>query len=221
MRGAGPYRAFTLIEMLVVIAIISILIALLLPAIQKIQENSDKTKCLSNLRQISQAAMTYFGDLGEGLPYLGDNQNDWDKFGRAAALLMPYLKYQAEIFDCPANPGIDREHNWEITNAPGFYTEYEFNGFLCCYGTDNRTRWRRQNGIFDYSQAAYAYDHPYLPYATGGYNPDRDRPHRGGINVAYLDGHAAWLPDADMGPLAPSQQTTEKTFYNRGHSFWK
>jgi prepilin-type N-terminal cleavage/methylation domain-containing protein/prepilin-type processing-associated H-X9-DG protein len=211
--------AFTLIELLVVIAIIAILIALLFPAVRKVEENSQKTKCLSNLRQIAQAAMTYFGELGEGLPDLGPGAQDWDKFGRAAANLMPYVKYQPEVFDCPANPGINRESRLEITNAPGHYTEYEFNGFICVYGVaGSSTRSRRQSGIFDYSQAAYAWDFPYDPRPGPEYDPNNDRAHAGGINVAYLDGHAAWLPDDQMGSFSPAN---ENTFYNKGHRFWK
>ena len=61
-------RAFTLVELLVVVAIIAILLALLLPTLNRAREHSRRIACASNLRQLAHALVLYGNDNGGWFP---------------------------------------------------------------------------------------------------------------------------------------------------------
>lgn len=67
-QGSGP-KAFTLVELLVVIGIISILVGVLLPALSAARRSAETAQCLSNLRQIGQGFAMYTSEhLGWIIP---------------------------------------------------------------------------------------------------------------------------------------------------------
>jgi prepilin-type N-terminal cleavage/methylation domain-containing protein len=97
-------RAFSLIELLVVMTIIGILIALLLPAVQSAREQSRRMKCQNNLKQIG-AALLEFNNVHHEFPASSrwppgsdiDRKNNPNLYQTWAIMILPYME-EAELF---------------------------------------------------------------------------------------------------------------------------
>jgi len=100
LRAVGR-GAFTLVELLVMIAIIAVLLGLLLPAVQKVREAANQTKCANNLKQIG-LAMLHYESAHEKFPP-GSVVTTSAEHG-VFPFLLPYLEQQMPYrWDVPYN----------------------------------------------------------------------------------------------------------------------
>src|SRR5262245_10843060 len=113
-------KGFTLIELLVVISVISILIGLLLPAVQKVREAAARIQCQNNLHQIGLALHNYH-DAKQAFPpgYVAtvpytDGATDTTPGWGWAAYLLPYIE-QDNLFR-------QLNFNQPVQNSPAIQT---------------------------------------------------------------------------------------------------
>ncbi len=102
-RSLQSRKGFTLIEMLVVIAILALLVALISPAVSSSLERAKTAQCLSNLRQLNVALLSFISESGklppvsqaEGSPAVPNgHRNRW----YTGAFLGPYLDEEIPLF---------------------------------------------------------------------------------------------------------------------------
>ena len=184
-------RAFTLVEVLVVVAVIAILAALLLPALSRGKERARRARCAANLRQVALATFMYVDDHEDTFPIQpedglavvavgGHGTNFYDQ-------LMPYLT-QPGVWVCPSTKA-----------EPGELMSYHMNGLIITTNGFRQSRIRRpsdtlligESGGTRWNQAYLRPDH------SGDYLYDRPQlTHSGGGNATFADGHVTWYHDS-------------------------
>src|SRR4051812_10974821 len=101
---ASATRAFTLVELLVVVGIIAVLIALLFPVFSKAREQANRTKCLANLRTIGQSMFVYANNNHDRLPN-GNDTNTWNDPMAANWVMKNFADdvTDGRVFHCPSD----------------------------------------------------------------------------------------------------------------------
>lgn len=100
-------RAFTLVEVLVVVAIIGLLVALLLPAVQYARETSRRMKCLNNLHQLGLAMQMYINDNGGHFPFTHHMDTAGTGPQNSASWIVtlgPFMENVDDVRLCPDDP---------------------------------------------------------------------------------------------------------------------
>ncbi|MBE3124021.1 MAG: prepilin-type N-terminal cleavage/methylation domain-containing protein [Planctomycetes bacterium] len=102
--------AFSLIELLVVVAIMAILVTMLVPVISGAYEAALLTKCRSNLACVWKATGMWRADQNGAMFPTGTSWN---------GVLMPYLEQKAEVFKCPVMDAIGGGGTGSCSGTPG------------------------------------------------------------------------------------------------------
>jgi len=221
-----PRRAFTLIELLTVIAIIGVLAAILVPTVSKVRATAKKSQCVSNLRQWG-TAVRLFANENKGVVALYNKDvGDW-------ALYAPYFgqKYmvsssgsrelsQVVLSRCStADPSSVQERDYAFvrpTDAPKAKKGSDFgisdtNNIYVYNLSDARSPSRLflmvevETGHNDHYvlSAATEFSSAVLPMQVNAANSARVR-HGGIANMLYLDGHVSSLSATQTNSSIPA-----------------
>jgi len=205
----GQWRGgFTLLELLVVIAVIAVIAGLLLPVLAQVREQGRRTTCLSNLHQISLAHMLYLADWDERFP-------DWHMPALPRPVPFAVLRFWPEYL-APYLHGEGILHDpsavWQGAPLGGAWlADY----VLLTWGPGGFGR--LDVPYFRWPGASLTLYNVVRPSETlcliDGWTATtltwRDHRHSEGSNGCFVDGHCRWLSEAEYSRL----DTNGRDFY--------
>ncbi len=194
-RAARPPPGFTLLELLVVIALLALLAAFLFPVFAMVRAAAGSAACLSNMRQISMAQRLYIDDWNEQFPMWWS----YDPNGRLAPYtfwtetFQPYLKGR-DVLRCPAfawSPEGEAEGERLadyalLTWGPGGTGSASDPYWQWAGPPLSLSAVRRPSETFNLVDG----------YTTTEITRGLYARHRDGMNLGFVDGHARWMPRA-------------------------
>jgi prepilin-type N-terminal cleavage/methylation domain-containing protein len=191
-KNMNARRGFTLVELLVTIAIIGTLAGLLLPALNRAKEDGNRTACAGNLRQVSLAIRFYASDFSDSLPVLPDPNPYPNGIGAFyKQLVKGYLgltgppSLNEKVFTCPSDT--------VICTQPGHaFTSYTFNGYEVGPGRIPRITGQKLGAIKTPAKAVLAGEWP--AFFGGSWHPLVGQDHPDARNVlGFVDGHVNFV----------------------------